>query len=146
MPIKAESPFVLSLQEGDSVFEGILRYAQFINLQSALFTGIGALTDTTLGFYHRETQLHTKRLLNGSYELVSLTGNVSFVGKERFIHIHAALGDSDFNVYGGHVINAFASASTEIAITPLPYQIQRKAHPELDIKVICPFQINQAFI
>jgi len=56
MPIKAESPFVLSIQEGDSVFEGILHYAQFINLQSAIFTGIGALTDTTLGFYHRETQ------------------------------------------------------------------------------------------
>ena len=37
MPIKAESPFVLSLQEGDSVFEGILRYAQFINLQSAAY-------------------------------------------------------------------------------------------------------------
>jgi predicted DNA-binding protein with PD1-like motif len=63
-----------------------------------------------------------------------------------FVHIHAAISDETFQVYGGHLINAYASASTEIAISPLPYAILRTKHKELNIKVIDPFQLSQRII
>lgn len=134
------SPFILSLKEGENLFQSIIHYTYSINLKSAIFTGIGALSNITMGFYHRDTQQHTKRLFQGTYEIASLTGNVALADEGLFVHIHAAIGDANFQIFGGHLINAEAGASTEIAIIPLNYTIKRKKHPDLDIKVICPFE------
>jgi predicted DNA-binding protein with PD1-like motif len=79
-------------------------------------------------------------LFQGTYEIASLTGNLTLVDEDLFVHIHAAIGDDNFQIFGGHLISAEAGASTEIAIIPLNYTIKRKKHPELDIKVICPFE------
>ena len=133
------SPFILSLKEGESLFQSIINYTSSINLKSGIFTGIGALSDITMSFYHREQ--HIKRLFQGTYEIASLTGNVTFIDEALFLHIHAAIADHNFQVFGGHLISAKAGASAEIAITPLNYSIHRKKHPDLDIKVICPLTI-----
>lgn len=139
---KSNSPYILSLQEGDNLFQAILQFVEAANLKSAVLSGLGALSNITMGYFHRDTQQHSKRLFSGTYELVSLTGNVTFANEDRFLHIHAAIGDDQFNVFGGHIIDAFASASIEIAITPLTYPVFRIVHPELGIKVICPFVAN----
>jgi predicted DNA-binding protein with PD1-like motif len=136
----SHSPFILSLKEGNNLFQGIIHYATSINLLSATFTGIGALSDITMGFYHRDTQQHTKRLFTGTYEIASLSGNITLTDDSWFVHIHAAIGNDQFQIFGGHLIDARASASTEISIIPLNYSVKRKKHPELDIKVICPFE------
>ncbi|KTD43052.1 PPC domain-containing DNA-binding protein [Legionella parisiensis] len=133
------SPFILSLKEGESLFQSIIHYAHSFNLKSAIFTGIGALSNITMGFYHCDTQQHTKRLFHGTYEIASLTGNLTLADEGFFVHIHAAIGDDNFQIFGGHLISAAAGASTEIAIIPLNYSIKRQKHPDLDIKVICPF-------
>ncbi|MCE3045619.1 PPC domain-containing DNA-binding protein [Legionella sp. 16cNR16C] len=135
------SPFILSLKEGESLFHSIIDYASAIHSSSAIFTGIGALSNILIGFYHRDTQQHSKRLFQGTYEIASLAGNVTLTDNGLFVHIHAAIAGDNFQVFGGHLISAEAAASTEIAITPLNYTIQRKKHPDLDIKVISPFEI-----
>ncbi|STX30171.1 Predicted DNA-binding protein with PD1-like DNA-binding motif [Legionella beliardensis] len=133
------SPFILSLKEGDNLFESIINYAAYADLKSAIISGIGALSNITISYYHRNTKQQFKKLFQDTYEIASLTGNITLVDSGWFIHIHAALGDANFQLFGGHLISAQASASTEIAITPLNYTIMRKKHPDLDIKVICPF-------
>lgn len=140
MSQSANSSFILSLKEGESLFHNIINYASAINLDSAIFTGIGALSNILIGFYHRDTQQHTKRLFQGTYEIASLTGNVSLTDEGLFVHIHAAIADDNFQIFGGHLISAEAGASTEIAITPLNYTVHRKKHSDLNIKVICPFE------
>ncbi|WP_131783226.1 PPC domain-containing DNA-binding protein [Legionella gresilensis] len=139
MPKQENSPFILSLKEGDNLFQSIMNYASYVGLKSAIISGLGALSNVTIGYYHRDTQQQVKKLFLDTYEIASLTGNVTLVDMGWFIHIHAALGDANFHLFGGHLISAEASASTEIIITPLNYTIMRKKHPELDIKVICPF-------
>ncbi|MCE0721873.1 MULTISPECIES: PPC domain-containing DNA-binding protein [Legionella] len=136
------SPYILSLKEGEDLFKSIINYASYVNLKSASISGIGALSNVTMGFYHRDTKQHTKKLFQETYEIASLTGNVTLSDEGWFVHIHAALGSDNFQLFGGHLINAEASASTEIVIFPLNYTVMRRKHPDLDIKVICPF-INE---
>ncbi|WP_392537287.1 PPC domain-containing DNA-binding protein [Legionella sp. 227] len=133
------SPFILSVKESENLFQSIINYSHSINLKSAIFTAIGAISNITLGYYHRNTQQHTKRLFQGTYEIASLTGNVTLANEDLFVHIHAAIADNNFQIFGGHLISAEASASTEIAIIPLNHTIKREKHPDLDIKVIRPF-------
>ncbi|WP_419418624.1 PPC domain-containing DNA-binding protein [Legionella sp. D16C41] len=135
-------PFILSLKEGDSLFQSIINYVSYANLKSAIINGLGALTNVRIGFYHRDTQQHTTKLFQEAHEIASLTGNVTLIDNDWFVHIHVALAGDDFQVFGGHLISAEASASTEILITPLNDTIQRKKHPSLDIKIIPPFVNN----
>lgn len=137
---RSKHPFILSLKEGDNLFQCLLQYADFTQLNTATLNGVGALSDVTLSYYQRETKQHTQRLFKGTYEIASLTGNLTLSERGRFIHLHAAIGDDQFDLFGGHLINAYASASTEITVTPLAYPIIRKKHPELNIQIICPFQ------
>ncbi|KTD77165.1 hypothetical protein [Legionella waltersii] len=44
--------FMLSLIEDDNLFQAIMHDANSVNLKSAIFTRIGALSDITMGFYH----------------------------------------------------------------------------------------------
>ncbi|KTC93399.1 PPC domain-containing DNA-binding protein [Legionella cincinnatiensis] len=133
------SPYILSLKEGDNLFKSIINYATHVHLKSASISGIGALSNVTMGFYHRDTNQHTKKLFPETYEIASLTGNVTLADEGWFVHIHAALGGDNFHLFGGHLINAEASASTEIVIFPLNYTVMREKHPDLDIKIISPF-------
>lgn len=134
----AHKPFIFTLKEGDHLFNAILQCADAIKLKSGIITGLGALRDITIGFYNRATCQHHSKLFSGDYEITSLTGNVTFAESDRFIHIHAALGDENFHVFGGHIISAYASAATEISIIPLTYEIHRNYNPSLGIKIICP--------
>ncbi|STX52473.1 Predicted DNA-binding protein with PD1-like DNA-binding motif [Legionella busanensis] len=139
MPKQENFPLILSLKEGDDLFQSIMNYASYADLKSAIISGLGALSNVIISYYHRDTQQHFKKLFQDTYEIASLTGNLTLVDTGLFIHIHAALGDANFQLFGGHLISAEASASTEIIITPLNYTVLRKKHPDLDIKVICPF-------
>ncbi len=133
-----DKPFILLLNEGDNLFEGILDCAEAVNLQAAIFTGLGALANITIGYYHLETKQHQSKLFEGVFELVSLTGNITFAEEgKRFAHIHAAIGDTTCQVFGGHLIDAYAGASTEISIIPLHSPVHRKYNDALDIRVIC---------
>lgn len=87
-------------------------------------------------FFNHQTNKHQTRLFSGIYELVSLNGNVTFADNEYFAHIHAAIGDETYQVFGGHIINAFAGPSTEIMIIPFAEKVDRVFNEKLGIRLI----------
>lgn len=131
-----EKPFILLLKEGESIFDEITRCATTIDLKSAAISGLGSIGDITIGFFDHQTNQHLTRVFSGIFELVSLNGNITFADDKYFLHIHAAIGDGEFNVYGGHIMNAFAGPSTEISIIPFPAKISRKYNEKLGIRLI----------
>ena len=133
---RKNSPFILRLVEGESVFSALTICTRENQFGSAIFTGVGALSDLSIGFYHRHTQQQTIKNFADTYEIASLNGNITWVDNKPFIHIHASMSDDSFAVFGGHIIDAHASASTEIAIIPMTYAITREYDPKLKIFII----------
>jgi predicted DNA-binding protein with PD1-like motif len=133
---KKNFPFILRVVEGESLFSALKTFVRVHQFPSAIFTGIGALCNITIGFYHRHNQQHTVKNFADTYEIASLNGNITLADGNFFIHMHASVSDESFAVFGGHIIEAHASASTEIAITPMAYTITREYDPELKIFII----------
>lgn len=65
------------------------------------------------------------KVLHGTYELISLMGNVSVKDCVPFVHVHVALGDEDGRVYGGHLVEAKVFVA-EVFVQELDVDLRRK--------------------
>ncbi len=132
-----EKPFILALKMGENLFEGIIRCAKDVGLKSASISGLGALNDVTVAYYDLATKTYHTKLFSGMYELISLHGNIATLDGQPFLHIHAALGQEDYSVVGGHIMSATVGPSAEITIVPLTETINRAYDDQTGLKLMC---------
>jgi hypothetical protein len=76
---------------------------------------IGAVSDIELGFYDINSKEYIWKKFSGDHEIVSAIGNITLLGKNPFLHLHAVIADKEFP-YGGHVKRAIAGAIAEIIV------------------------------
>jgi len=129
---------LIVVPKGEKLVATLTREVSELGLKGGLVSGLGALIDVELGYYH----LHEKNYLRKTfsemdYELISLTGNISLKEGSPYIHVHAALGDDQFRVFGGHLFEATVAVTAEISIIPLGKMPVRELDPRLGLATIC---------
>lgn len=130
-------PFILNLNRGENLFQGILQCAEKVGLHAASISGLGALEDPKVAYYYLDRKEYDTKEFIGIFELVSLNGNISFVDGKHFAHIHTALGKADHSLFGGHLMDATVGVLAEITIIPLAGRIERKYIDALGLKGLC---------
>jgi predicted DNA-binding protein with PD1-like motif len=69
-------------------------------------------------------------------ELVSLTGNVTWVDDAPLIHAHAVLAGPDYVAYGGHLFSAEIAVTGEVSIAPFTTRVCRKPDERTGLNLI----------
>jgi len=107
--------FALVFDTGDSVMDQLKTFAAKEKLAAAQFTGIGAFSAVTLGYFDWEKKDYVGHDYAEQVEVASLTGDVA-LGPDRkpAIHIHCVLGRSDCSALAGH---------------PSPQEVRRNCRP-----------------
>lgn len=136
--VNNEKPFILALTPGENLFEAILQCVNDAQIKSASISGLGGLDDITIAYYNVKTKEYQTKLFKGMYELISLNGNIVLCEGKLFLHIHAALGQEDYQVIGGHIMSAIVSPAAEITVLPLSSPIGREYDSITGIKPLCP--------
>jgi len=133
-----ETPFgyFLVIDRGEELLEGITRFATETGLRAAAFSGIGAISSLTLGFYDLQTHSYEKRSWAEDLEVASLIGNLAEVDGGPFPHIHGVFCGRDFSAVGGHVFEAVASISVELRVLTSPDPIRREAVDFCELKLL----------
>lgn len=57
--------------------------------------GIGSLRNPVVGYYSEEEKRYRSIELSGTFELLSLNGNISLKDGKPFAHLHVTLGDEE---------------------------------------------------
>ncbi|CAD5244512.1 PPC domain-containing DNA-binding protein [Thermococcus camini] len=96
--------FLFRIPEGEELLKFINEFAKKNNVLIGTVSAIGSLKNPKIGYFDEEAREYKVIELTGTYELVSLAGNISLKDGEPFAHIHVALGDSDGMLYGGHLV------------------------------------------
>jgi uncharacterized protein len=130
-------PFILNLNRGENLFQAILHCAEKVGLKSASISGLGALENPSVAFYHLHLKQYDTKLFPGIFELISMNGNISFVDGKHFAHLHAALGTAEHTVFGGHLMDATVGVLAEISIIPLDARVERRHIEALGLKGLC---------
>ena len=118
--------YVIRLDAGEKVVESLLSLCEREGIGSGFFNGLGAVGEAELGHFDPSSNDYSWVKLSGSYEIVSLYGNIGVVDGKPFIHAHAALGDRTFAVRGGHLREAVVSVTCEVTLTRFRDDIGRK--------------------
>jgi len=121
--------YVIRLESGEEILSSVSAFAKARGIGSATIQGIGAASGITLGYFDRANRAYVKRSLDGEYELLSLTGNVSYFEGAPWVHIHAVVAGADFVAKGGHLFSANVTVTAELTLSVSRARIERTEDP-----------------
>jgi uncharacterized protein len=121
--------FMAVLDPGDELMSCLMRLARHEEIEAAWITGIGAVRELELGFYHLAppgvSGRYQRREFDEPLEACSLSGTISLLDGEPFPHVHGVFSRPDYSTIGGHVFSAVCHVTLELAVQTSPVAVQR---------------------
>ncbi|MCC7253982.1 PPC domain-containing DNA-binding protein [Hyphomicrobium sp.] len=134
--IRTPTGFLVVLRQGDNVIGELESLAARENLPSASLVGIGFLRKVTFGFYDFSSRSFLPKTFH-DVEITTLSGSIAWKNGKPSIHAHGAVSGRDFQVVGGHILEAeIGTGSAEITIVTHDTQLQRAIDPSIGVNVL----------
>ena len=131
---------LLRLNHGQEVIKELNRYCKRKGITSAVILGIiGSLEYIKFGLPPKDGSFgYSYDEYKGNVSILSGQGTLSTYNRKKFFHVHVVASDPLKPGYmiGGHVEEAIAWATVEIAIGELPYQLTRIKDKETGLTAV----------
>jgi predicted DNA-binding protein with PD1-like motif len=128
--------FVIRLNPGEEVLESLKSFCLAENIPGAVVTGIGAADEIRCGYFDPAAKSYPEKTFRGDLEILSLIGNISWLGDQPMPHLHVVFSDKEMNARGGHLMAAVISATCEIVILPFTQRLERKPDPRIGLNLL----------
>ena len=128
--------FVIVFEKNDEVREGLLAFASANRLRDAHFTGIGAFSEVTLGFFDPGQKQYKNIPIKEQVEVLSFTGNILQSDGKPSLHVHVVVGKEDGTAHGGHFLAGHVWPTLEITLSELPVDLRRWQDSETGLALI----------
>lgn len=136
--------FAVVLATGDEVMASLLAWARAANISAASFTGIGAFSQVTLGYFDMDARDYLRIAVDEQVEVLSLAGNVALAGHEPKIHAHVVVGKRDGTAHGGHLMDARVRPTLELIAVESPGHLRRTIDRETGLALLPRGETPQA--
>lgn len=131
-----EERHVLVFDKGDEVVEQMLAFAKQEKVTAASFTGIGAFSDVTLGFFERERKDYKRIPLAEQVEVLTLAGDITLKDGTPQVHAHIVVGKADGTAWGGHLVEGHVWPTLELVLVESPAELRRALDEETGLPLI----------
>ncbi len=128
--------FVVKLDKGEQLVDSLIKFARQEKVDSGSVTGIGAVTNLTLGYFDREQKKYLEKKFEDVYELVSLVGSIATINYQPILHLHIIISDRNYKVYAGHLFSAEVAVTGEIFVRAYPDPLLRKNDPQFGLNLL----------
>ena len=133
---QGQKTFALVFDKGDEVVALLSSFAKENGLAASHFTGIGAFSEVTLGFFDWERKDYQQLPVREQVEVLSLIGDVALGDGEPKVHAHVVVGKRDGTAHGGHLMEAYVRPTLEVVIVESPEHLRRKTDEETGLALI----------
>jgi uncharacterized protein len=134
--LSIKSEYILKLEVGDIVHDSIMDFCNREDIQTGWITGLGAITDISLGYYHLDTLQYVFQHYGKIYEVMGLVGNIALVDGVPFLHIHTSISDEKNQTSSGHLQYATVAVTLELRITAYKESINRMFEEAVGLKLL----------
>ena len=131
--------YVVRIDKGEEVFEQLRNFCDKENINAGEIRGIGASDKIEIGLFNTKTKEYKTSVKEGMFEITSLLGNISRKDSDVYLHAHINFSDESLNVYGGHLVKCYISATCELVVTVLNGTINREFIEEIGLNL---FNLN----
>ncbi|TFB09261.1 DNA-binding protein [Candidatus Atribacteria bacterium MT.SAG.1] len=133
---KFGNKWVIRIDKGEEVIQTIKKVCGDNKIKLGSISGIGAANKVTIGLFDTKAKEYHSQELIGDYEITNLSGNISTMDGEIYLHLHIGLSDSKYNAYGGHLTSAVISGTGEIIIEEINGEIEREFNKEVGLNLL----------
>lgn len=130
-----EDKFVVSLANHAEVFETLWLFCVDKGIKAGIIHGIGAVSEATLRFFNPITKQYVDRTFTEQMEIANLTGNISTLNGETYLHLHVVLGRADYTALAGHLLSTTICGAGEFVVEKYNETIERKLNEEIGLNV-----------
>jgi uncharacterized protein len=122
--------FLVRLDRGEEVIEAMTSFAARRKIGCGFLQGIGAVEKAEIGYFDLARKNYRRRALSPVAEVVGLSGNISLLNGQPFIHAHIILAGPDQKVLGGHLFAATVAITLELYVRVIRGRLVRKHDPK----------------
>ena len=126
---------LVRIDKGEEILDAVKKVAEKEKVKLASVSALGAVNEFTVGVFKTDDKKYVSNEFKGEFEIVSLTGSISTMDGETYMHLHMSAGDIEGKVFGGHLNCAKVSATCEMFIDVLDGSVDRKFSEEVGINL-----------
>jgi len=128
--------YVVRLDKDEEIIETLKGFCATNQITLGWVSGIGAVNRVTLGLFETKPKRYIAEELTGDFEITSLSGNITTMNKEVYLHFHATVSDLQHKTYGGHLTSAVVSATAELIVVSVAGIVDRKLSQEIGLNLL----------
>lgn len=127
---------VLRLEKGEEVIESIKKLCEKEDIKAGSISGLGASNQVVVGLFKVDEKKYYSNTFEEDFEITNLTGNISRMNGQVYLHIHGTFANAEGKCIGGHLNKAVISATSEIIINKINGNVGRKFSEEIGLNLI----------
>ena len=127
---------IVRLDKGEEIIETLKNLSVKENIKLGSVSGIGAVKNVELRYFDPDTKKYHDQSFEKSYEAAPISGNISRMSGEVYLHVHASLGGDDFTSVAGHLRSARVSATFEAVIDIIGGEVDRLFSEEIGLNLL----------
>lgn len=132
---KFGNTYMLRIDVGEEILESLKAMCAREGVRLAQVSAIGAADRAAVGVYDLAEKQYHREDLEGFMEIANLSGSVTEMNGEPYIHLHATLADQRNILHGGHVISMRVGATCEMFVQVLDGSVTREKDESLGINL-----------
>jgi len=132
---KFRDKYVLRMEKGEEIVSTLKNFCEENKIELAKVSGIGAVNKAVIGLFETTNKEYYSKELLGDHEITSLSGNISTMNGEVYLHLHINLADKEYNTKGGHLNSAVISATGEFIIKTIDGKVDREFNEEIGLNL-----------
>ena len=127
--------YMIRIDVGEEIPEQLMNVCLKEQITMAQVEAIGAADQAELGVYDLNARSYQREELNGFMEITGLSGSVTRMNGQPYIHLHATLADRNHTIHGGHVLKMRVGATCEMFVRVIDGQVDRRPDEQLGINL-----------
>jgi len=132
-----KNKLILRVFRGEEIIQTIDKVCRQESITLAAITGLGAANRINVGLYNAEKKDYHQKQFEGEFEITNITGNVSQMNESLYLHIHITFSNEALSAFGGHLNEAWISATAEIIIDIIEGSSNRFEDEETGLNLLC---------
>ncbi len=122
---KIENRYFIRIDRGEEIVSNLTEFCKERSIKLGRISAIGAVNEATIGIFDPLKKEYHSVEFKGTYEILSIMGNITSNNDQPYLHMHITLSDSEYNAFGGHLNKAIVSATCEVIIEEFEGKLNR---------------------
>ena len=127
---------IVRMDKGEEIQDQLKALALKENIRLASVSALGAVDSFTVGVFKTDEKKYYANHFSGAFEIVSLTGTITTMDGKYYSHLHMSAGNDKGEVFGGHLNEAYISATCEMVVTEMDGVVEREFNNEVGLNLL----------